>query len=116
MATDFRFNYWKEALECSLSEAGVTLPDDKVELIAQDMETAHDMYGEATGQSCIPNPLQTEISRLQQQMKDKEKAADEKYERMRDYARTQVAARNGTDKESVIVWDHYGRVQAEGRR
>lgn len=56
-------NYWLEALDSSLDEhcPSVELTPALREAIANDLRIAHEMYGEATGTLCIPNPLKADL-------------------------------------------------------
>ncbi len=63
---DARFDYWKEALECSLHEAGASgvLSDDVVDLVAQGLVGSAENQSMAFGHDCAPNPVNAEIANL----------------------------------------------------
>jgi DnaJ-class molecular chaperone len=64
-------NYWLEALESSLDENGCfsALTKEQREAVAKDMNIAHEMHSEATGEINIPNPAHAEIKRLSDEVK-----------------------------------------------
>ena len=42
-----QFNYWEEAVFCSMDTHGVTATKEQIDLIAADMENSHENYGQA---------------------------------------------------------------------
>lgn len=42
-------DYWREAVESSLEEAGVTATAEQIEAVARDMEAGHEQYDMAYG-------------------------------------------------------------------
>ena len=62
MVNDYRTDYWKEALDCSLDALGLTLEatSEQRNAVAKDLLRAHEMWSEASGEINIPNPQKEE--------------------------------------------------------
>lgn len=71
-------NYWLEALEASLDENRCyeSLTGDQRIAVAKDLERAAEMHGEATGAHYIPNPLSTELKKLQRALEEEKTKTD----------------------------------------
>ena len=66
-------NYWKEAIEAALDDAGLKATTEQVETMTKAITISHDQYGMAFGHDCIPNPLQTEIKRLTKELETEQR-------------------------------------------
>jgi hypothetical protein len=62
-------DYWTTCIEEALGEANLFATPEQVAKIANFVSIAHDMYGEANGYDCIPNPLKLENDELHKQIK-----------------------------------------------
>jgi hypothetical protein len=71
-------DYWQEALECALDEAGAfgKLTEEEIKAVAHSLEMASEMKSEVCGSYHIPNPSIKEKEELekrhQRELKDKE--------------------------------------------
>lgn len=61
-------NYWEECIRESFDEAGIVATEKQVQSVAGDVEGAHENYSLATGEECIPNPLQTELDKTKRDL------------------------------------------------
>lgn len=61
-------NYWKECLSEAFEDAGITATEDQLKTVTEWVEGAHENYGMATGQDCIPNPLEEANRELAQKL------------------------------------------------
>jgi len=67
-------DYWEECIESAFNEAGITATQEQIKSVAADVAVSHENYGMAFGYDCIPNPLLSEIQKLEQEIKrNKEK-------------------------------------------
>lgn len=106
-------NYWKEALDCALDEAGVfdKLNEEEKLKIAKDLQFAAEMESESCGYLNIPNPLNTEIDNLKKKMKDQE----DKFQKREWIYQDSIAQKfGGKDRVHVSIRD--GMVEVEARR
>jgi len=62
-------DFWEECISESFDDAGITATKDQIGTVAYWVEGAHENYGMAHGYDCIPNPLNTEIERLKNELK-----------------------------------------------
>ena len=60
--------YWKECIEEAFCDAGIKATDEQLNLVVEWVEGAHENYGLATGQECIPNPMEQEVKDLKQEL------------------------------------------------
>jgi len=60
--------YWKECIEEAFCETGITATEDQIKTVIEWVEGAHDNYGMATGEDCIPNPMEAEINELKRKL------------------------------------------------
>lgn len=63
MKPDCYRDYWKEAVESSLDEAGVTATLEQLEAIAGDMKVSHEQVGMAFGHDVASQNYQAEKDR-----------------------------------------------------
>ena len=61
--------YWKICIEEALCEAGIKATEKQINLVTEWVEGAHENYGMATGQECIPNPMESEADELKRKLK-----------------------------------------------
>ena len=61
-------NYWKEAVECALEDAGLPATAEQIDTISKAIQISHDQYGMAYGYDCIPNPIELENKRLKKEL------------------------------------------------
>ncbi len=57
-------DYWKECISEAFEDAEIIATDEQLEAIVSWVEGAHENYGMATGEDCIPNPLVEENNKL----------------------------------------------------
>lgn len=62
-------SYWLDCIEAAFDAAGIVATPEQMANVASDVEMSHDMYGQAHGYDCIPDPLQLENDRLRKQLK-----------------------------------------------
>lgn len=103
--SDYKLNYWKEAVSSSFDEHNLKYPDDIIESIAKDMINSAECQSQAFGHDCIPNPAKAEKSA---QVKNLENRIKELEQEIHCY-RQSVATRRGVPIEQVHV-DHTGTV------
>lgn len=69
-------NYWEECVSEALDDANITATRKQIEIVASWIEGAHENYGMATGQDCIPNPIETQAEQrlraLEREKKEQE--------------------------------------------
>ena len=63
-------DYWLEAVDIAVNEAGVKATRSQIDEIAGSIEVSHENYGMAHGYDAIPNPLK---SQHEQAIRDIEK-------------------------------------------
>lgn len=79
MGTDYRLDYWIEAVQCSLDENGLFgyIPKELIKSIAKDMHNAYENIGMAFGDHVARSPVETDkdrkIKALEAQVKELEK-------------------------------------------
>jgi len=61
-------DYWKECVSEALCDAGIVASDEQIKSVAEFVEGAHDMYGEANGHHFIPNPVDEENKKLKREL------------------------------------------------
>ena len=61
-------NYWQEAVEIALQEAGLEATPEQIDCITAEMESSHENYGMAHGYDAIPNPLASELEQAQREL------------------------------------------------
>ena len=103
--SDWRLNYWKEALECALEDIPNELTDEQLTSIAGDLAIASEMEDQASGVTNIPNPLRAEIDNLKRKH---EKELQESEAEILAY-RTSVAERRGVSLTDVHI--KYGKLE-----
>jgi hypothetical protein len=104
-------NYWLEALECSLDEAGCidALTKEQREKVADDLQRAHEMHAEATGELCIPNPVRSE---LQETLRKHDRELRERDERERLWKRGMAKALGCPERQLYI---NRGNIERDSR-
>lgn len=103
--SDYKLDYWKEAVGSSLEENELRATDAVIESIAKDMINAAECQSQAFGYDCIPNPANAEKS---SQVKNLEARIKELEQEIQCY-RQSVATRRGVPIEQVHI-DHTGTV------
>lgn len=66
-------SYWIDSIEAALDAAGIVATQKQIEQIAGDVETSHELYGQAHGYECIPNPIQEENTKLKRQLEQEQR-------------------------------------------
>jgi len=67
-------DYWTECISQAFDEANIITTDEQIDSVVEMVKHAHEMYGEAHGYDCIPNPLKEENIQLRKNLKiEKEK-------------------------------------------
>ena len=65
--------YWIQAVEAALEEAGLSATTEQIEVMADVMDGAHEMYGEAHGYEHFGNPMEDEVKRLKKELQRERK-------------------------------------------
>lgn len=68
--------YWMESMSTVLEDAGVTVTREQLEKISDGAKDVAYMESEATDAIYIPNPLEAEVSNLEQRLKRAESETD----------------------------------------
>jgi hypothetical protein len=93
--------YWKECVLDALFDAKIEATNEQIDTITWWVEGAHENYGMATGQDCIPNPLLEEIETFKRAAKKQESEHRNQLNGIRDG----VAFRRNVTKDSVSIDD-----------
>lgn len=99
--SDYRFKYWKEALECSLDDAGASglLSDEVIERVASDLQVSAENMDMAFGYSAISCSSNSVIEEL----KRSHKAEIAEMQQQLDTYRNSVATRRGVAPSDVCI-------------
>jgi hypothetical protein len=62
-------DYWKECVTEAMEDAGIKATNEQIETVCSWVEGAHDNYGMAHGHDCIPNPMESEVDKLKQEIR-----------------------------------------------
>ena len=92
-------DYWKECISEAFDEAGITATEEQIAMVAGDVQVSHENYGMAFGHDCIPNPLEAEVKKLKDELKNKE----DNHERCLDGIREGVAMRRNVHRADVHI-------------
>jgi len=65
-------NYWEECLSIAAEECGLVLTDEQLSYLAEAVEGGRDNYSQAHGYDVIGSPVNTELTKLKQQVKQRE--------------------------------------------
>jgi hypothetical protein len=93
--------YWEECISEAFDEAGIIATEDQINTVVSLVEGAHENYGMAHGHDCIPNPLLSDVKRLEQQIKCNE----ESHERQLRGIKQGVALRRNVSVQDVSIDD-----------
>lgn len=82
---DYKFEYWKEALEIALDEVGAAnvLTPEQIEQVAGSLEISADNQGMAFGHDAIPNPMKAEVAAAVRRIDTARKEADDRESALR---------------------------------
>jgi hypothetical protein len=94
-------NYWEECISIAFDEAGIIATKEQIDEVVGMVEGAHENYGMAHGHDCIPNPLLSDVKKLEQQIKYNE----ESHERQLHGIRKGVAQRRNVSIQDVSIDD-----------
>ena len=94
-------DYWNECIAEALEDSGIKATDQQIDNIAAWVEGAHENYGLATGQDCIPHPLEAEIDAAKKEAVKLEAA----HQKQLDGVRDGVAFRRNVNPQSVHIDD-----------
>lgn len=61
-------NYWEELLIDSFERNGISISEEQLKVIAEDVKMGHEMYGEYTGEYLIPNPLERDLEEVKKSL------------------------------------------------
>lgn len=92
-------DYWAECIEVSFEENGITASEEQIQLVAGDVESAHENHGMAHGHDAIPNPRNADVDRLTGRLKELEQERDQ----MELYFKKNVAERRRCDVNDVSI-------------
>ena len=81
---NYKLNYWIESVCDSLEEVGCKLPIEDITAIAENMIITAEQENLAFGYDAIPNPLQTEIDRVKDQLQQERDKCDSREYKMND--------------------------------
>lgn len=91
--------YWKECIAEAFCEAGIEATEEQLDLVTEWVEGAHENYGMATGQECIPNPMESEVNELKRKLQKQ----DAEHEKMIDGIAKGVAKRRNVSANDVSI-------------
>jgi len=91
--------YWKECILEAFCDAGIEVTEEQINLVTGWVEGAHENYGMATGQECIPNPMESEVDELKRKLKKQ----DDDHEKMIDGITKGVAKRRNVSVSDVSI-------------
>ena len=97
--------YWKECIAEALEDSGIKATDEQIDNVTSWVEGAHENYSLATGEECIPHPLEAEIDAVKKKSAKQESA----HQRQLDGVCAGVAHRRGVSANSVCI-DNDGHV------
>lgn len=60
-------SYWNDTVTEALLPFGIVLTDEQLEAVVESIEVSHSNYGMAHGHDSIPNPLEAEVRRKDEQ-------------------------------------------------
>ncbi len=100
---EMTISYWEECIFAAFNTAGIQATKDQVNMVAGDVEVAHENYGMAHGHDTIPNPLAGAFAQLKQKH---EIERNEWAEREICYKKS-VAARRNVRPEDVYLENGY---------
>jgi len=106
--------YWREAAQCAIDEAGVNvmLLPEQWDAIAKSLQGSHECYGMAFGHECIPNPLQAEVRARDDKLKRQEASSDAHVAALEEA----LCRRMGVRRDAVWVEYRDGQVSVQFRR
>jgi hypothetical protein len=105
-------DYWREAVDSSLDEAGVDATEDQRAAIAKDMEGSHECYDMAF----YTPPPSDRISAIERESTEKYQALEREFERYRGNAETAVKiALNQHHDTNIGIGDHGEVRRYDGR-
>ena len=93
--------YWKECIEGSFEDAGITATKEQIDVVAGWIEGAHENFGLATGRDFIPNPLLGELEDARREIARQQKNHDRQLLGIR----RGVASRRNVDVSGVSIND-----------
>lgn len=94
-------SYWKDCVTEALEDSGVKATDEQIDNIVSWVEGAHENYSLATGEECIPHPLEAEIEAIKKSTIKQEDA----HRKQLDGVRSGVAFRRRVSADSVHIDD-----------
>ena len=68
--------YWKECIEESFEDAGITATKEQIAVVVCWIEGAHENFGLATGRDAIPNPMLVELEDAKREIARQQKSHD----------------------------------------
>jgi hypothetical protein len=104
---DYKLDYWIESVSSSLEEIGCELSIDDITVIAEDMIISAEQESMAFGYDAIPNPLQTKMDKVHDDLKKSEDNWDDErfaYEQC-------IANLTGIPINKLFLTIKYGRVE-----
>ncbi|MDE2470793.1 MAG: hypothetical protein KGL35_19120 [Bradyrhizobium sp.] len=78
MMRDYKFDYWQEALETALDEAGAqtALTIGQIVSVARSLQASAENQGMAFGHDAIPNPLKAEVTAAEKRLEASKQEAE----------------------------------------
>jgi hypothetical protein len=95
-------NYWMECISEAFDEAGIVATDEQIKSVADDVEGSHENYGLYSGQEAIPNPMLSEVTKLERRVKAVEGERDE----MTHNFKLNVARRHNCEVHDISIGDN----------
>ena len=80
---NYKLEYWIESVRDTMEEVGCELSTEAITSIAENMIITAEQEGMAFGYDAIPNPLQTEIDRVKDQLRQERDRCDSREYEMR---------------------------------
>lgn len=94
-------DYWKECIEESFEDAGISATKEQIDIIVNWAESAHENYGMAHGHEYIPNPMAAEVENIKRDMANLQR----NHQIQLDGVRNGVANRRNVDITDVNIDD-----------
>lgn len=63
-------DYWEACIDEAFEDAKIEASDEQTQTVISWVEGAYENYGMANGHDCIPNPLQSDVTRLEKELRD----------------------------------------------
>jgi hypothetical protein len=94
-------SYWEDCILDAFEDAGITATKEQIDTVKGWVEGCHENYGMAHGHDCIPNPMISEVEKLNRELKKQQ----EGHQSQLNGVIKGVASRRNVDQSSVSIDD-----------